>query len=133
MAIQNFKKQDSAGLAVGMGFLTGGPAGAASALLAKKNPGLGAIGSLIGGGKAAATTPTAPDVQPTEALAPQEQINAQTDYNPIEKKVELMQQDPNVLTHQALELYKDPQIYAQNDGENIVPQLLRFKHYGSKA
>lgn len=131
MAIQNFKKQDSAGLAVGMGFLTGGPAGAATALLAKKNPGLGAIGSLIGGGKAMA--PAAPDVQPSEAVAPQEPVNPQADYNPIDKKVELMQQDPTVLTHQALELYKDPQIYAQNDGENIVPQLLRFKHYGSKA
>ncbi len=108
MSIQKFSgPKSNKGLDVAMGFATGGPAGAGMALLKDSNPALGAIGGMMGKGSA----PSAPET-----------------YNPMQQLQSNMEQNPEMLRNQALEAYKDPQVYAQLDGATVVPQLLNHKY-----
>lgn len=125
MSINNYKPKESKFNAGGalMGFVTGGPMGAAASL----------AGDLVKGGGALVPTNIGGEKKVTQ-IGIDEKGNTEfpdnaVDYNPMDKKLDNMQQDPMAITHEALALLKDPSI-PQEYRDQYAEPLLRYKHYG---
>ncbi|HYE72382.1 MAG TPA: hypothetical protein VEF04_03590 [Blastocatellia bacterium] len=128
MAINPIKPQGGSKLlSAGIGFLTGGPAGAAMAL-APDSAGKGLLGLAS---KLPKAEPEMPDMTQANAIsqAPAFGTQALPASNPIESKLKSFEQDPKFMTNKALALMKDPSI-PQDIRDQYAEPLLRMKHYG---
>lgn len=105
---------------IGMGFATGGPAGAGMALLAANNPAAGSVANLAGGIGGS-------DKKVGEGSPPG--VVDSTPESALTRRYNALSENPEMTVVAGLNALKDPSV-PQDIRDQYAEPLLRAKHYG---